>query len=116
MLCVTPEGLICESTRANIFLVVRGTLLTPGVDGPLLEGVMRGVVIDQARLAGIEVREAPVPLEAIGCADEAFLTNSVRGIVPVARLLEAALPTPGPLTRALSDLVRSSLTSGGRLS
>jgi branched-chain amino acid aminotransferase len=115
VLCVTPQGLVCEGTRANIFLVERRRLLTPGLDGPLLEGVMRGVAIEQARLAGIEVREDPLSVESIACADEAFLTNSVRGLVPVAHLLGTDLPAPGPVTVLLRERVLGWLTKGGIL-
>ena len=57
-------------------------------------------MIERARCCGIEVVEGPVSLDAIALADEAFLTNSVRGILPVARLLHAEMPAPGPLTEA----------------
>jgi branched-subunit amino acid aminotransferase/4-amino-4-deoxychorismate lyase len=113
VLCVTPDGLICETTRCNIFLVRDGRLITPGTDGPLLPGVMRGVVLEQARIVAIPVVEGPVSLDAIDSADEAFLTNSVRGILPVARLLDAELPAPGPLTQRLWDHIRPWLESGG---
>ncbi len=113
VLCVTPDGLVCEGTRANIFLVERGRLLTPGADGPLLAGIQRGVVIERARGAGIEVAEGPVPLAAIAGADEAFLTNSLRGIVPIGRLLGTDWPAPGPVTLALREDIRSWLENGG---
>lgn len=113
VLCVTPDGLVCEGTRANIFLVERGRLLTPGADGPLLAGILRGVAIERARSAGIEVVEGPVHLAAITDADEAFLTNSLRGIVPIGRLLGTEWPSPGPVTRALREDIRAWLESGG---
>ena len=74
---------------------------------------MRGVVIERARIAGLEVEEGPVGLGAIASATEAFLTNSVRGMLPVAWLLHAAYSSPGPVTRLLWDEVRSWLESGG---
>lgn len=113
VLCVTPDGLICEGGRANIFLVERGRLLTPGVEGPLLAGILRGVAIERARRAGIEVVEGPVLLEAMAGADEAFLTNSLRGVVPIVRLLGTAWPEPGPVTRKLREDIRSWLETGG---
>jgi branched-chain amino acid aminotransferase/4-amino-4-deoxychorismate lyase len=115
ILCVTPDGLICEGTRSNLFLVQDGALMTPGIDGPLLDGIMRRVVIERARVLGIEVVEGPVPLEAIDATAEAFLTNSVRGMLPVARLLHARWPVPGPLTRRLWDTLRPWLGSGGMM-
>jgi branched-chain amino acid aminotransferase len=113
VLCVTPDGHICEGTRSNVFLVRDGRLVTPSTDGPLLNGIMRRVVIEHARRLGIEVIEEPVPLSAIDSADEAFLTNSVRGMLPVVRLLHAELPAPGPVTHQLWGLILPWLNSGG---
>jgi branched-chain amino acid aminotransferase len=113
VLCVTPGGLICEGTRSNIFLVCEGRLITPGTDGPLLDGIMRRVAIEQARRCGIAVVEGPVSLDAIDMADEAFLTNSVRGMLPIVRLLHAELRAPGPVTRRLWGAVFPWLESGG---
>jgi branched-subunit amino acid aminotransferase/4-amino-4-deoxychorismate lyase len=115
VLCVTPNGRICEGTRTNIFLVRAGRLITPGTDGPLLDGVMRRAVIDRARQQGVEVEEGSVNLDAIDSADEAFLTNSIRGMQPVARLLHAELPAPGPATRRLWDTILPWLESGGTM-
>jgi branched-subunit amino acid aminotransferase/4-amino-4-deoxychorismate lyase len=113
VLCVTPDGRICEGTRSNLFLIRGGQLITSGADGPLLDGIMRRVVIERARQGGVDVIEGPVPLDAIGTADEAFLTNSVRGMLPVSRLLHAGLPAPGPVTQRLWDRILAWLNSGG---
>ncbi len=50
---------------------------------------------------GLEVDEGPLPVDRIGGADEAFLTSSLRGMLPMTRLLGRALPAPGPMTREL---------------
>jgi branched-subunit amino acid aminotransferase/4-amino-4-deoxychorismate lyase len=113
VLCVTPDRQVCEGTRSNIFLVADGRLITPGTDGPLLDGIMRRLVIDLARADGIGVVEGPVSLDMIAMADESFLTNSVRGIVPVSRLLHVDLAAPGPVTRRVWDEVFPWLVSGG---
>jgi branched-chain amino acid aminotransferase len=113
VLSVTPDGLICETCRANVFLVEGRRLLTPGLEGPLLPGVMRGVVLEKARRVGIEVEEGPLPLERISTTDEAFMTNSLWGMLPIARLLDRELPAPGPLTRQLWDETLPWLQSGG---
>ena len=106
-------GLICETTRANIFLVKRGDCTRPGTDGPLLPGVMRAVVIECAMRLGIDVVVEPLPRERIATADEAFLTNSVRGMLPIARLMDRELPSPGPVTKQLWDEILPWLQSGG---
>jgi branched-subunit amino acid aminotransferase/4-amino-4-deoxychorismate lyase len=113
VLCVTPDKSICEGTRSNVFLVRDGDLITPAADGPLLNGVMRKVVIERAGSCGIRVIEGSVTLAATGSCDEAFLTNSVRGMLPVARLLSADLPAPGPVSQRLWDHILPWLNSGG---
>jgi branched-subunit amino acid aminotransferase/4-amino-4-deoxychorismate lyase len=116
VLFVTPDGYICETSRTNIFLVEDGRLRTPGVgaDGPLLPGIMRGLVLEQAERSGVEFSLDPLPIESIAGAGEAFLTNSLRGMLPVARLLDRALPAPGPVTRRLWDEILPWLESGGK--
>ena len=104
---------ICEASRSNIFLVEGGRLYTPSLDGPLLPGVMRRVVLERAGEAGLEVEEVSLPVERIRSADEAFLTNSVRGVVPIARLMGVELQAPGRITRQLWDCVLPWLERGG---
>jgi branched-chain amino acid aminotransferase len=113
VLSLSPDGLICETCRANVFLVEGRRLITPGLDGPLLPGVMRGVVLERARRLGIEVEEGPLPLERMSATDEAFMTNSLWGMLPIARLLDRERPAPGPLTRQLWDATLHWLQSGG---
>jgi branched-subunit amino acid aminotransferase/4-amino-4-deoxychorismate lyase len=113
VLCVGSSRNILEATRSNVFLVEGQRLCTPSLDAPLLPGVMRAAVLEQAARLGLEVHERPLPLERISGASEAFLTSSVRGMLPIARLMNAKLPAPGPVTRRLwADLGRW-LESGG---
>jgi branched-chain amino acid aminotransferase len=113
VLCMTFEGLICEASRSNLFLVEEGRLITPGLEGPVLPGVMRRVVLDRAAHLGLEIEEGPLPPERAASATEAFLTSSVRGVMPVARLLDAEFPVPGPVTQRLWSDVLSWLERGG---
>ncbi len=113
VLCATPDGLLCEASRSNLFLVEGSRLTTPSTDGPLLPGIMRRIVLDHARRMGFEVIECPVPMSALSTADEVFLTNSVRGMLPVSRLFHRTLPAPGPVTQRLWGEILSWLESGG---
>ena len=79
----------------------------------LLDGVMRRVVIERAAAAGSRSSKARCRSTRSHSADEAFLTNSVRGILPVSRLLHAELPAPGPVTRRVWDEIFPWLVSGG---
>jgi branched-subunit amino acid aminotransferase/4-amino-4-deoxychorismate lyase len=113
ILCATHDGCICETSRSNIFLVEGGRLYTPSLDGPLLPGVMRQVVVEKAGESGLKVEEVSLPVERIKRADEAFLTNSLRGVLPVAQLVGVELQAPGRITRQLWDCVLPWLERGG---
>jgi branched-chain amino acid aminotransferase len=113
VLGLTAARLICETSRANIFLIERGRLSTPCTSGPLLPGVMRAVVLERARRTGLNVEVGAVSVEQISTADEAFLTSSLRGMLPLARLLGRDLPAPGPMTRQLWNETLAWLESGG---
>jgi branched-chain amino acid aminotransferase len=113
MLCLTPDRFLCEACRSNVFVVEGQRLRTPGAEGSLLLGVMRRLVLERASRIGLEVEEGPVPLGRITTAGEAFLTSSVRGILPITRLLHGVLPAPGPTTRRLWNDILPWLESGG---
>jgi branched-subunit amino acid aminotransferase/4-amino-4-deoxychorismate lyase len=113
VLCLDPGRMILEASRANVFLVEGQRLCTPGADAPLLSGIMRQVVLERAARLGIEVEEGPLPLGRVASTDEAFLTSSVRGMLPIARLMDAELPAPGPVTRQLWNDILPWLESGG---
>ncbi len=113
VLCMTPSGLVCEGTRSNLFVVAGGRLWTPSALGPLLPGIMRGLVLEQAVRLGIETVEAPLPFEQLAMADEAFLTNSVRGVAPIGALMDHQFAAPGPVTSRLWEAILPWLESGG---
>ena len=51
----------------------------------------------------VDVDEAPVPIDAVAQATEAFLTSSTRDVHPVSRLDGRRLDAPGPRTAAVSS-------------
>lgn len=80
------EGFLVEGVMSNVFLIQQGRLLTPLLDRCGVAGVMRGLVLEAARDLGIEAIETRLTRVDAETADELFLTNSVVGIWPVARL------------------------------
>jgi len=102
-LLTAPDGRVLEGTRANVFLVRGGGLVTPPVDGSILDGVTRGVVLEIARARGIAVAEQPVRADGLRAATEVFLTGSVQEIRPVREVRGhfTAATTPGPVTARL---------------
>lgn len=113
VLCVTPDGRVHQGTRTNIVYVESGVILTPADDGPVLPGIMREVVMEHAQKHGLSVRREPTPLERLREADEAFLTSSVRGIVPLIQVMDRRWPAPGEWTRMLWNTLLPWLESEG---
>lgn len=100
------EGLLCDgdgqvicATAANLFIVHDGRLLTPKLDRCGVAGVARAWILRRARRF-MPVLETALHRDRVLAADEIFLSNAVRGIVPVARLGERHF-TVGPVTRRL---------------
>ncbi|HTP28929.1 MAG TPA: aminotransferase class IV [Anaeromyxobacteraceae bacterium] len=80
------EGLVTEGASSNVFLVRGGRILTPPLAVGILEGVTRGIVIELAREAGIEVGEGSLRVEDLTAADEIFITSTAREVLPVTTL------------------------------
>jgi branched-subunit amino acid aminotransferase/4-amino-4-deoxychorismate lyase len=104
-LYVTPAGEVTEGTTSNLFLVERGTLVTPPIAGGILPGVTRMLVVRLARAAGIVVREESVSVGRLRRASEAFVTASTIEVLPVVRIDGRAVGSgrPGPLTTRLGE-------------
>ncbi len=109
---VDADGHVTEGATSNLFFVRDNALRTPSLDGPVLPGITRRVVLDLAREEGIPVEEGQYTPEEIRHADEVFLTNSTWEIRPVETVdglsvgdkegsTEAAA---GPVTTLLSRL------------
>jgi branched-subunit amino acid aminotransferase/4-amino-4-deoxychorismate lyase len=114
VLSMTGSDRVWEGSRTNLFLVMGDSLVTPSLDGPIVPGIMRGLVIEQAHWLAMTVKiEDDVSRVWLMTADEVFLTNSVRGIIPVARVGESSWPAPGPWTKRLAICVDDWLSERG---
>ncbi len=87
-LVLNSENHVCDSSRANIFLVRKGELVTPPRTQGCIAGVVRGWLIGQLKEAGFPVVQQPVTEEQLLEADEVFLTNSIQDLRPVRQLGE----------------------------
>ncbi len=85
---LSEVGSIAESAYANVFLVLDGHhLLTPDIHQVgCLPGIMRQAVIEACADSGIQVEAGQYPLEKLSECRGLFLTNAVRGIIPVSRV------------------------------
>ena len=100
----SSSGNLVSGTSSNVFLVRESCLLTPRIDLCGVAGVMRRVVLREARRVGIPTRECELRAQDLQAADEVFLTNARVGIWPV-RTLDARELNPGPVTRHLQSVL-----------
>lgn len=97
------HGQLSEGASSNFFAVIGGRLCTPPRSVGILAGVTRGMLLKLAVSVGIAVSEEPLSLTDALAADEALITSSIRGIMPVVRIDQHQIGTgyPGPVTRRL---------------
>ena len=110
-LFLTVDGRLSEATSANLFLV-RGSrdgrteLATPSLDCAILPGTTRSWLLSWGAAAGLDPFEGDLTPDDLATAEEAFLSSSVAGILPVTHIDGRPIGegTPGPWTRrARSD-------------
>jgi branched-chain amino acid aminotransferase len=104
-IALAPGGLVSEGSGQNIFLVRRGRLVTPAMDGTLLEGITRDCILELARELDLPVVEQQVPRELLYMADEVFFTGTAAEITPVRSVDRRVVGTgeAGPVTRLLQE-------------
>jgi len=95
-LLLDAEGAVTCGVAGNLFIVGNGRLRTPLLDRCGVAGTCREWILRTHAGA----REERLDSTAVDAADELFLCNSVRGILPVGQLGARRLPV-GALTRAL---------------
>lgn len=82
-------GNIVCTTAGNLFILHQGKLYTPPLKDGVLAGVTRGLVIER-----YEAIEKSLKEEDILNAQGVFVSNSLRGFVPIQTLEGRALPDP----------------------
>jgi branched-chain amino acid aminotransferase len=112
-LMLDPQGFVASCNATNFFIVRSGTVRTSNGEY-CFNGITRGHVIELCRAHGIPVELADFTPDDARAADEAFVTGTFGGIVPVASLDGATFPVPGPRTAQLRDLYQALLQAGPR--
>lgn len=100
------QGRLTEGATSNVLLVRGSRVATPSLESGLLRGITRDLVLELARGDGIEVAEEDLAPEDLRGADEAFLTSTLKGILPIRRCDGWPIREgrPGPVTRRLMEL------------
>jgi 4-amino-4-deoxychorismate lyase len=89
---LTKEGFLAEGVVSNLFWTKGNSLYTPSVGTGILNGITRQFVMMLAEKNGIKVMEGLYQPEELMMADEAFVTNSIQEIAPVASFAGVAFP------------------------
>ncbi|MBI5226195.1 aminotransferase class IV [Candidatus Micrarchaeota archaeon] len=104
---------VLEGTTCNVFSL-RGDVLSTPKDG-VLEGVTRNVVLELAPSLGLKTIQCPLNYDTLLQSDEAFITSTLKEIIPMHELDGKTLKT-GPVTAkfqtAFSDLVKREIANG----
>ena len=102
-LLVDARERVLECTSSSFFGIRRNSLVTAG--SGVLEGVTAAEVLRLARELGIDTNENGLAVSELATLDEAFLTSSVRGVLPIVAIDTLCIGDgePGPKTRELMD-------------
>ena len=102
-LMLDPHGFVATCNSTHFFIVRRGEVWTSS-GKYCLGGITRGLALEIAREAGIPAIEKDFSLTDVYGADEAFVTGTFAGIVPVREIDGRQLTCRGPMVERLQRL------------
>ncbi len=115
-LMLDPLGFVATCNSTHFFIVRRGELWT-STGQYCIGGITRKAIIDAAKADGIAVLEKSFSLYDVYGADEAFVTGTFAGVLPVkevdGRVIAHPLQTdfewtgPGPMVKRLRHLYKA---------
>ncbi|WP_179019083.1 aminotransferase class IV [Winogradskyella forsetii] len=77
---------VIEALNGNLFLVKGDTIKTPPLEDGCLKGVMRKQILELlSKDVNVTVEEASISPFELQKADELFITNVIKGIVPITK-------------------------------
>ena len=77
---------IVEGTMTNLFFVKKNKLFTPEIKNTGINGIMRQVVMDNAKIFFEDIYEKKIHISKLNNFDQMFMTNSVIKVMPVKKL------------------------------
>lgn len=87
---VGDDGAVLEAALGNLWLRCDGVWCTPLLDGRVLPGIARALLLERARAAGVATAERPCTLGDLHAAEALAHSNAVCGPRPAALVGEAA--------------------------
>jgi branched-chain amino acid aminotransferase len=103
------NGVVCEGSGENVFLVRDGQLVTPGYTSSILGGVSRKSIIQIATDLGYTVVERDVARAELYVAEEVFLCGTAAELVPVREIDGHEIGAPGEITAVIQSKFEDAL-------
>ncbi len=102
-LWIDAMGSVTESTASNFWIVRDGTILTPPCWAGLLAGITRDVLFELAGPLRFPIDERPLTRHEVYNAQEAFLTSTIKEVLPVTVVDGRRIGSgrPGPIAQRL---------------
>ncbi len=100
---VGADGVVCETTSANLFIVTHGVMRTAPATDRILHGVTRKCVLEFAEQLGISCLECDFTVAEMITAEEVFATSSTLDVLPVVSIDGHTIGegVPGPVSNRL---------------
>lgn len=106
-LMLDPHGFVATCNSTHFFIVRKGQVWTSS-GRYCLAGITRANVLDLCRANGIEAFEKDFSLMHAHGADEAFVTGTFAGLIPVTEIDGRAISAEkGPVTARLQNLYKA---------
>ena len=102
---LTESGKVSEGSAENLFLLRGDTLITPGLNDDILEGITRAAVVEIAREMRLKVSERSIDRSELYISDELFLCGTGAQISPVIEVDHRAIGSGeiGPITKRIQE-------------
>ena len=104
-IALDTNGYVSEGSGENLFLVLKGELVTTPLHNSILAGITRASVLQLARELGYHVREMVMPRELLYVADEVFYTGTAEEVTPITSVDRIVVGSGdvGPVTKAIQQ-------------
>ena len=80
------NGFITEGAVSNVFCCIDNKILTPPLTENILPGVTRKVILELIQGTSFEYEETKITVDSFLAAEEIWVTNSTKGVIPIIEL------------------------------
>lgn len=103
-LMIAQDGRVLEGLSSNFFCLYQGKIWT--AEEGVLAGITRAMVIEVIQTLHLEIFWHGIKEDELGEVDEAFITSTSRGVLPVSKIngKKVGCGKPGPVTRQIMGL------------